>query len=171
MPTVNLLGILGIALPFPTFLSAFEGHGYTIPMPKRLNRYEAGMGKFLAALRGGNTVTQAATASGIPRRTLYDLRDRDAEFAEAWEDAQEAAVDVLESEVRKRALDPDYKWSHLMLMFMLKRFRPEYKENYKTEQKLTVEHVQEFDFSKKEMEEAISILQQASTGEPPESAS
>lgn len=114
--------------------------------------------KFLAALRLGHPVTKACELASWGRRTAYDARDSDREFADAWDDAIEASVDELEVEVRKRALDPEYKWSHLMLMFLLKKFRPEFKESYKTEQKLTVEHVREISFSNDEMDEAIRIL-------------
>jgi hypothetical protein len=117
--------------------------------------------KFLAALTAGQTVTQACATSGLNRRTAYDHREQDAEFALAWDDAIESSVDELEAEVRRRALDPEAKNSHLLLMFMLKKFRPEYREAYKTEVAMTVERVAEFQFTDQERKQAIEVLRAA----------
>jgi transposase-like protein len=113
---------------------------------------------FLAELKAGNTVSKAAQACGVHRRTLYDWRDQDPEFRAAWEEAITASVEILEDEVRTRALDRTDKFSHLLLMFLLKKHRPEYRENYKREVTVKHETVHEIEFSREEMDEAINIL-------------
>ncbi len=116
---------------------------------------------FLANLLLGKSVKAAAEAAGVGRRTFYDWRDMDAEFRAAWEDALTGSIEVLEDEVRERALDRLDKNSHILLMFLVKKHKPEYRENYKQELHLVKDTVKEFDFSSTEMEEAIAILQKA----------
>ena len=60
---------------------------------------------FLSALPTGFTVTAAAKAAGVGRRTVYDWRDASPAFAAAMDDAAEEAGDELESEARRRAVD------------------------------------------------------------------
>jgi AcrR family transcriptional regulator len=120
---------------------------------------------FLANLMTGKSVKASAEAAGVGRRTFYDWRDMDAEFREAWEDAITGSVEVLEDEVRDRALDRTDKNSHILLMFLVKKHKPEYRENYKSEVHLVRDTVQEFDFSKVEIDEAVAILQEAANRE------
>jgi hypothetical protein len=61
--------------------------------------------KFLTALAGGSTTSEAATAAGLGSSSFYALRKRDADFAEAWRLALEDSTDVLEKEARRRAVD------------------------------------------------------------------
>lgn len=57
----------------------------------------------------------------------YHSRVRSEEFALQWEEALQDAIDVLESEARRRALGQ----SDTLLIFLLKSHRPEvYRENY-----------------------------------------
>ena len=107
----------------------------------------------------GKSVKAAAEAAGVGRRTFYDWRDMDEEFRAAWEDAITGSIEVLEDEVRERALDRGDKNSHLLLMFLVKRHKPEYRENFKSEVHLVKDTVQEFDFSPAEAAEAIAILE------------
>jgi hypothetical protein len=120
-------------------------------------------GRFLAALRLGHTVSSACTEAGFSRRWAYDERDRSVSFANAWDDAIEAGTDDLEEEVRARALDRDDPRSYLLLMFLMKKRRPEFRDSFKQEMKVTHEQVQEISFSEKEIDEAVSILQSAKT--------
>ena len=131
------------------------------PGPSTNNTNVAKKATFLAQLKMGSSVKTAALAAGIHRRTAYDWRDQDPEFHRAWEDAIKEAVEVLEDEVRARALDRNDKQSYILLMFLLKKHDPTYRENYKREVHVTHEKVQEFDFSKTDMEEAIEILTRA----------
>jgi hypothetical protein len=56
----------------------------------------------------------------VARRTVYNARDTDPEFAEAWDDALNQSVDVLEHEVYQRAIEGDAQ----LAMFILKAHRP-----------------------------------------------
>ncbi len=61
--------------------------------------------RFLETLRATGNVSAAARAVGLARSSAYRLRRRDAAFAAAWDDAEQEAVDLLEQEARRRALD------------------------------------------------------------------
>lgn len=117
--------------------------------------------KFLTALQLGNSVTKACALSHIPRRTVYYWKSENPEFADAWADAIDTSVEELEDAARKRALDIDDPKSHLFLMFVLKKWRPEYRENFKTEVKHKHEGVQEFSFTPAEVDTALALLEKA----------
>ena len=93
---------------------------------------------FCEVLASGCTVSEAAKAVALTRRTAYNERDRDKAFADAWEDAYEAGTDVLEAEAVRRArgyteirINKNGKayevtrYSDLLLIFILKARRPE----------------------------------------------
>lgn len=61
--------------------------------------------RFLTVLRATANATKAAASVNVSRRTAYDHRQADAEFAVAWGDAVEEATDALEAEARRRALE------------------------------------------------------------------
>ncbi len=62
---------------------------------------------FLEALKDGFSITHAAKKAGIARQRMYELRSEDGDFATAWLDAWEQGTDVLEDELRRRALGYD----------------------------------------------------------------
>ena len=66
-------------------------------------------------------VSEAARAAGIGRRTAYSRRERDENFQTAWDETIEVAVERLEQEAVRRALDG----SDQLLMFLLRARRPE----------------------------------------------
>lgn len=103
---------------------------------------------FIDALRETGNVTAAARAAGIDRSTAYRYRNKDTaparEFAAAWDDALEEAIDSLEAEAWRRARDGvDHpviyegeitdtykKYSDTLLIFLLKANRPQkYRDN------------------------------------------
>lgn len=85
---------------------------------------------FLEQLRLTCNVSHAARSAGIGRRTAYDWRDADPEFAAAWDEAEEEAIDALELAARERAIDG----SDRMMEILLKAHRPEkYVDKLKTE--------------------------------------
>lgn len=85
---------------------------------------------FLKALLELGTVTAACDAAGIGRRTVYQERQRDEEFAIAWADVEAASTDQLEAEAHRRAVNG----SDTLLIFLLKSRKPEiYRENVKVE--------------------------------------
>lgn len=61
--------------------------------------------EFLIALAQRGNVSAAAIAGGMYRRWFYEERQRDAEFAAAWDEALETAIDAMELEARRRAVE------------------------------------------------------------------
>ena len=84
---------------------------------------------FLRALAKTPSVTFAAKAAGVSRRTVYDHRERDEEFAAKWDDALNQSLDALEHEVYQRAVKGDAQ----LAMFILKAHRPFYRDSSKLE--------------------------------------
>lgn len=94
---------------------------------------------FLATLRDTANVSAAARAARLPRRSAYQLRDHDPAFREDWEQALEEALDDLEAELRRRAIEGVEKpvfyagkpcgtirtYSDQLGVFLLKCRRPE----------------------------------------------
>ncbi len=93
---------------------------------------------FLETLRTSANVSASARASGISRRDLYRFRQADPAFREDWDHALEEALDDLEGELRRRAVEgvekPVYyggkacgairSYSDNLGMFLLKSHRP-----------------------------------------------
>lgn len=89
------------------------------------------MERFIARLRDSGNVRMAAQAAGVPRRTVYNWRDRWKTFAAEWDEALEDACDILEAEAWKRAVQEN---SDRLLMFLLKAYRPDrFKDRAKVE--------------------------------------
>lgn len=96
--------------------------------------------RFLKSLRetGGN-VRRACQLIGLTRGAVYDHRKRDPDFAEEFEDTIEAAIDDMEQEARRRAMEgvekPVYQngtlvghiqqYSDTLMIFLLKAYRPD----------------------------------------------
>jgi hypothetical protein len=76
---------------------------------------------FLDAIRASGNVRLAASAAGVDRSTPYVRAKRDPEFAANWAMAEQDAIDILEAEARRRALES----SDSLLMFLLRAHRPE----------------------------------------------
>lgn len=70
--------------------------------PKRPPRWVKG---FLVALSTTGNVRAACEATRIDRKTAYNRRDADEDFAAAWADALDEAADLLELEARRRAYE------------------------------------------------------------------
>lgn len=95
--------------------------------------------QFLERLAETASVTAAATATKISRKTWYQHRNSDKDFAESWEAALDTGTDALEDEAVRRAhegvLKPVFhggkqvgeirEYSDTLLMFSLKARRPE----------------------------------------------
>jgi hypothetical protein len=94
---------------------------------------------FIATLADTRNVTIAAREAGIARRAALSLRACDPDFATEWQDAEEAASDLLEHEARERAMkgvgEPVYyhgqevgelrRYSETLLLMFLRAERPE----------------------------------------------
>jgi transposase-like protein len=141
--------------------------------PQSTKEKEGRQATFLAGLLDGKTVAEAAAYAGVNRRLVYDWRDQSQSFRNAWEDAIEEAkertLNKYELEVKDRALDRNDKSSHLLLMFLVKKLDPSYRDNYKTESKVVHEKVHEISFSDEEMDKAIGILTKAKEDSPSKS--
>lgn len=95
--------------------------------------------RFLSALAESCNVTYAAREARVNRNTAYEHRDKDGDFAAAWDDAMEQGVEALEFEARRRALhgveEPVVylgkviytvkKYSDTLTIFLLKAHRPD----------------------------------------------
>lgn len=103
---------------------------------------------FLAVLAATCNVTASAEAAGIARKTAYEWRDEDPEFAEAWEKAKELGVEALEDEAHRRAFQGVDKpvfhqgavcgsireYSDTLSIFLLKAHKPaKYRDNTRME--------------------------------------
>ena len=72
---------------------------------QRLALTDEARATFLEALGKAYSVTHAVKLIGLSRQALYDARKGDEEFAGAWADAVETGTQVLEDELRRRALE------------------------------------------------------------------
>ena len=121
---------------------------HTKAHPKKGSRRPVWRRAFLVSLAETANVSRACGLSGIGRRTAYNLRSRDADFAAEWGEAIEEACDALELEARRRAVTgsdrPVYQggklvghtreYSDVLLIFLLKANRPEkYRDNRRVE--------------------------------------
>jgi hypothetical protein len=75
---------------------------------------------FIETYRETGIVSGAAKAAGVHRTTVYAAAAQDPKFAAAWTAADEDFVDMLESELIRRALS----YSDPLLEFTLKNRRP-----------------------------------------------
>lgn len=75
---------------------------------------------FLSTLRNTGNVRAACQATGITRKTAYQHRNQAPEFAAAWDEALEDAIDALEAVAINRARTS----SDTLLIFLLKAHRP-----------------------------------------------
>lgn len=109
---------------------------------------------FLKSLAQYGNVTKAAEECGYSRRYLYQLRESDPEFAQAWDDAKEAYADWLEQVASERATRAE-KPSDLLLMFRLKGERPhKYRDNVQVHHHVDL-------FAHMDIRHLISIAQKA----------
>ena len=77
-------------------------------------------GAMLLAVRRHGSLSCAARAVGIGRRTVYGWKDDDDAFSLAIEEAQEGAIDALERSMYERAQAGDT----IAAIFMMKGLRP-----------------------------------------------
>jgi hypothetical protein len=108
---------------------------------KRTPKKEDWQAKFLKLLSNTGNVTLSARGAGIARRSVYDYRHADAQFAAGWEAAIDEAVEMLEAEAWARAR----KTSDTLLIFLLKANRPgKYRENIKVDHEGAVKVIVEY---------------------------
>lgn len=104
---------------------------------------------FLENLAKGISIGGSANLAGFGRRTAFEWRDDDPEFAADWDVAVEAGTDLYEDELRRRAMvgvdDPKYpklddegniigytakRYSDTLLAMALNGRRPEKYKNH-----------------------------------------
>ena len=125
--------------PSPTASNGRDGNGKS---PDRSGHHKRRA--FLRAYAETCNIKLAAQAAGIHRQRHYDWM-KDDDYAKAFDHAKQEAVETLEAEARRRAVDgwevPVYqggrkvgairKYSDLLLIFLLKAAAPEtYRDNY-----------------------------------------
>jgi len=110
-------------------VDANGAHAREARVVRKVKRYRKWHGKFLRSLAKSPSVSLAAQQAGISRRSAYNAREADPEFAEAWDDALNQSVDTLEHSIYQRALKDDSQ----LAMFILKAFRPFYRESSRME--------------------------------------
>lgn len=95
--------------------------------------------RFISVLAEFCNVSEAARAAGISRTAAYDWRQDDPDFAALWDEAESVAVDKLEREAWRRAVEgyeePVFylgeqkgtvrKYSDRLIEILLKGHRPE----------------------------------------------
>lgn len=77
--------------------------------------------EFLSIVADGHSITYAARLVGMSRSRVYAIREVDAEFAEALEQAVQEGSEALEDVALSRAIEG----SDTLLMFLLKGRMPE----------------------------------------------
>lgn len=133
---------------------------------------------FITALLKSSNVSAACRKAKISRAVAYDHRETDTEFAAAWEEALEMALDDAESEAWRRGVkgtisnrqyDKDGKlisatrqYSDTLLIFMLKAHRPaKYRETIRNEHTGAsggaIRVAQEHDLTKLSLDELIQL--------------
>lgn len=73
-------------------------------LSKPIKAFEDWSPIFLAALKKKPNIAAACRAAEISRRTYYNYRERDEDFAKAAADAEEDGVDYLEEKLWNKAM-------------------------------------------------------------------
>lgn len=104
--------------------------------------------RFLCLFSETGNVSESAKKAGLNRQYLYDFRDENPDFAEAWEECKKRAREVLKDEALRRAvkgvLEPVFykgkkcgsvrKYSDSLLALLIKAaFPDEFAERRKDE--------------------------------------
>ena len=93
----------------------------------------AWMSRFLLKLEALGSISAAASAAGVGRRTVYDERARNPEFDQAVVEATAACVEAVEATLYQRALSGA---SDTAIIFYLKTRKPEIYGDRLTAQKI-----------------------------------
>jgi hypothetical protein len=101
--------------------------GSTNSTPQRARDWRP---SFLAAFRNSANVRAAAQAAGIEWSTAYKARKREPLFAEAWEMAEQEALDLIEARAMQVALSGD---SHMLIFFLRTRRAEKYGDRSRLE--------------------------------------
>jgi hypothetical protein len=94
-------------------------------MRGRTNRTPEKRARVLEAIRSGMNHASAARAAGMSRRSLFEWKAADPEFAREVDDVYEVATDLLADHAMKRALSSDGHNHDALLIFLLRMRDPE----------------------------------------------
>jgi len=126
---------------------------------------------FLAAYAEVGTITHAAELAGVTRNSHYDWMN-DPEYVQRFREAEKQACEVLEKEIRRRAVEgvdePVFhkgeqcgtvrKYSDTLLIFAAKGAMPEkYRENAKLEIDLKANITGQVDLAKLSADELATL--------------
>lgn len=89
-------------------------------------RVRAWKSKFIEALRADPNVSRACEVAGVSRTAAYAHREKDPEFRQAWDDADEAAIDAVEAAGLKMARAGTDQSPALIKFFLTTRRRDKY---------------------------------------------
>jgi hypothetical protein len=95
--------------------------------------------KFFELIAGGATISDACRVVGYTRSSVYLYKADDPKFADAWDEANETAIERMEREADRRAVEgydkpvfhlgvecgSQRQFSDTLLIFRLKAKRPE----------------------------------------------
>jgi hypothetical protein len=95
--------------------------------------------RFFDALTAQGTVYDAAQAAGVSRNTAYRWRQEDHEFACLWDEANENAVDAVESVLYQSALGGNI----VAIIFYLKAHRSIYRDKLNIDLKQVQSEIEE----------------------------
>ncbi len=101
----------------------------------------------LELVAAAKTINEACNIVNVDRRAVRRLRDKDPDFAQAFDESYRTGTEVFEAELRRRAIEgveePVYqggalvghvrKFSDTLLIFSLKRRNPAYRDNHRLE--------------------------------------
>lgn len=110
--------------------------------PRAPGKVETPRERFLRLLAEFGNITLAANGCSVSRKTIYEWRKTDPDFAADWLEAEQVAADHLEAEVRRRGVagvnEPVFyqgkrcgevqRYSDSLLMFLTKAKRPEFRD-------------------------------------------
>jgi hypothetical protein len=108
-------------------------------MDSRTKRTPQKRGRFLEELARTGYVIKACQYAGLRKGSVYEWREKDAYFAQQWDDALEAYYQKMEAEADRRAVEGTLRpvfwrgeevgaireYSDTLLMFRLNGLRPE----------------------------------------------
>lgn len=115
--------------------------------PERTAKKGAWQEQFLAELAARGSVVLACRAAGCSRANAYAERGRSAEFKAAWDEEKREAVELMEDEARRRAVEGTLRpvfhggvqvgevreYSDTLLIFLLKAHDPKYRDRQQVE--------------------------------------
>lgn len=139
MPTLTTAGEEGAApVPVQPDQSRAGDRFADFAPPKKGRR--AWKPTFILAFENTGTVKAAAKAARVSKQRAYEAKAEDPAFAEAWEQARDHVVALLEETATERALAGDGR----MIEFMLKANRPaKYREQASSAAETATEEIEQ----------------------------